>query len=269
VSKHIGISYFNGNQQTTAKVLVRLNETMQSGSTASSQAWMIGVKKAASRTRRTFMKKRGRKLLVIALAVAGFASQALAQTKIPVGGIVYNYVGHVYINPETGVGEVAGYFASIAGIDSPFQGTPSEATAMFTYRSDPLHFNALPADVDTAITILNAGKWHIYFNTNPSGNWNDPSSFSQGQLIANLDHNALELITSGPTHHGIFSGELLESFDFSIGGTIMNFRRSFPGGIKNLSVATNTVVFGSPDFPIAFADAGWAVAKGHTDGKLQ
>ena len=202
-------------------------------------------------------------------ATAWPQSAQAASHRIPVGGIVYNYVGHVYINPVTGAGEVAGYFPSIAGIESPFKGAPSEATASFTYRSDPLTFTDLPADVDTAITILNAGKWHIYFNLNPAGNWTDPASFSQGQLVADLNHNALELVNNVPagTHQAVFAGDLLASYDFVYVGRTLNFVEFFPDGITNFSSATNTLVpGGASGFAIVFADAGWAVAKGHTDG---
>lgn len=189
--------------------------------------------------------------------------------RVPIGGIVYNYVGRVYINPATGIGEVAGYFTSIAGIENPFKGAPSEATAYFTYRSEPLTFTALPSDVDTVITILNAGRWHIYFNPNPAGNWADPSSFSQGQLVADLNHNALQLVSNVPAgiHQAVFAGELLASYDFVYAGRKLNFADFFPDGITNFSSATNTLVAGGASgFPIVFADAGWAVAKGHTDG---
>lgn len=216
------------------------------------------------------MRPYATRFLIFLLVLAGWVSEALAETKIPIGGVVYNYVGHVYINPATGMGEVAGYFSSIAGIENPFQGAPSEATAYFTYRSDPLTFTPLPADVDTAMTLLNAGNWHIYFNANPAshpGSWSDPANFSQGQLVADLNHNALQIVSSGPVHQAVFSGELLASHDFMYSGKTFNFAEFFPDGITNYSSATNTLVQGgAPGFPIVFADAGWAVAKGHTEG---
>ena len=190
--------------------------------------------------------------------------RAVSQSRVSTGTIVYNYVGRIYIDPTTGTGQVAGYFASIAGIDNPFLGTPSEATALFTYRSEPLRFTTLPNDVDTGITLLGAGKWHIYYNANPAGKWNDPSSFSQGQVVADLTHNALQIVSSGPAHAAVFSGELLASYDFVYGGKTLNFAKAFPDGITNFSFATNTVVPGPNEFPVTFADAGWSVAKGHT-----
>jgi hypothetical protein len=183
-----------------------------------------------------------------------------AQERISEGGIVYNYVGRVYISPD-GTGQVAGYFPSIAGIDNPFNGLPSEATAYFTYRSEPLNFTAVPADGDTQITILAAGKWHIYFNANPGGNWNDPSSFSQGQLVADLNHNALELVSDGPVHQAVFAGDLLAAYDFTYAGKKINFAALFPDGITNFSSATNTDI-PTAGFAVVFPDAGWGVAKG-------
>lgn len=105
-----------------------------------------------------------RHLLQVLMLCAAFGAgiqQTVCQERLSAGSIAYNYVGRVYIDPATGTGLVAGYFVSIAGIDHPFQGPRSEATAIFTYRSDPLHFSALPPDVDTATTVLNASNWHI------------------------------------------------------------------------------------------------------------
>ncbi len=45
---------------------------------------------------------------------------------------------HFQSSPQTGTRQVAGYFASNAGIDKAFLGAPSEATPSFTYRSEPL-----------------------------------------------------------------------------------------------------------------------------------
>ena len=213
------------------------------------------------------MHRRTLLILVIATLLAPGAPQAQSQNRLSIGTIVYNYVGRIYIDPATGSGQVAGYFTSIAGIDKAFLGAPSEATAFFTYRSEPLHFQTVPNDVDTSITLLDAGKWHIYYNPNPAGNWNDPSSFSQGQVVADLTHNALQIVSSGPAHAAVFSGELLASHDFVFGGKTLNFASFFPNGVTNFSFATNTVVAGPSEFPITFADAGWAVAKGHTPDK--
>ena len=213
------------------------------------------------------MNSRTMRFVITSMFLAVCTSLGQSQDKIPIGGIVYNYVGHVYIDPTTGTGEVAGYFASIAGIENPFADPahPGEANAFFTYKSDPLQFTNLPADIDTGITLLNSGNWHIYFNPSPNGNWNDPDSFSQGQLIADLNHNGLELVSTGAGHQGVFSGELLASYEFTyVNGENFDFGKFFPNGITNFSSATNTTLaHGVPGFAVVFADAGWAVAKGH------
>jgi hypothetical protein len=207
------------------------------------------------------------RFLVTFLILVGSVGRGSAQNKIPIGGVVYNYVGRVYINPETGDGEVAGYFVEIAGIQSPFQGAPSEATAYFTFRSDPLHSTVLPPNGDLTVTVLNYGKWHIYYNPNPVGDWNHPSSFSRGQLIADLDHNALEEVSVGPVTTSIFSGALLASYDFVYGGTKYNFADFFPDGITNFGTATNTPQTGTAGLPIALPFAGSAIAKGPTHAR--
>jgi hypothetical protein len=218
-------------------------------------------------TKEEEMNRWVQQVLVLIAVLTAVVPLGVSQDRLSIGTVAYNYVGRIYIDPVSGTGEVAGYFTSVAGIQNAFQGTPSEATAYFTYRSDPLSFTALPADVDTAITLLNAGKWHIYYNPNPAGNWNNPSSFSQGQLVADLNHNALQIVSAGPAHSAVFSGELIGSYDFLFGGKVLNLANSFPNGITNFSFATNTVAPGPAAYPVTFADAGWGVAKGHTPGK--
>ena len=191
----------------------------------------------------------------------------VAQNRIPIGGVVYNYAGRAYVNPATGDGEVAGYFVEIAGIEMPFQGAPSEATAYFTFRSDPLHSTELPPDGDLTVTILNYGKWHIYFNPKPAGDWSDPSSFSQGQLIADLDHNALEEVSVGPVTTDVFSGALLASYDFVYQKRKYNLADFCPDGITNFGTNSNTPQTGTAELPLAFPFAGSAIAKGPTHGR--
>jgi|SRR5215469_2045983 len=82
------------------------------------------------------MSRRVLQICIVAAALATVVPQALSQSRISIDTIAYNYVGPICIDPASGTGQVAGYFASIAGIDSAFQATPSETTALFTYRSE-------------------------------------------------------------------------------------------------------------------------------------
>jgi hypothetical protein len=79
-----------------------------------------------------------------------------------------------------------------------------------------------------------------------------------------MDHNALELVTAGPAHYGVFSGALLASYDFVFERKKLNFVHFFPSGITNFSFATNTVAPGPPQFSVTFADAGWGGEGAHT-----
>jgi hypothetical protein len=187
---------------------------------------------------------------------------AFAQKRIPAGGIVWNYVGRVYINPANGTAQVAGYFTNFEGLGSLFAGPPSEATAYFTYRSDLLQLQPLPPQPDFNITLAAAGKWHIYFNPVPAGNWNDLESFSHGQIVATLTHSTKELIAAGPNGTSMFSGDLLSSADFVLNGAKLNLHEIFPNGITNFSTISSTPVSGTSDFPIALPYAGSAIAKG-------
>lgn len=86
-------------------------------------------------------------------------------------------------------------------------------------------------------------------------------SFAQGQLIADLTHNALQIVSAGPAHQAVFSAELLASYPLEADGMRLNLAELIPGGVTNFSFATNTLAPGPPQFPLTFADAGWGVAK--------
>jgi hypothetical protein len=198
------------------------------------------------------------------LCIAACTLHAGTQSKIAIGDVVYNYVGCVYIDPQTGSGEVAGYFISFAGIEgSPFSGTPSEATAYFTFRSEPLTFSEFTAGDLTAI-VLNEGKWHVYYNPAPAGKWSDPTSFSQGQVVVDFNHNALEQVTVGQVTTSVFSGDLLESFPFVYGGKPINLGDYVPNGIVNFGTQSTTSFTQAQtlQFPIVLPFAGSAIAKG-------
>lgn len=208
-----------------------------------------------------------RKLSAIPLCLFAFVlllstTRGFAQKRIPTGGIVWNYVGRVYINPTNGTAQVAGYFTNIEGVGSLFAGPPSEATAHFTYRSDLLHLQPLSPEGDFNVTLANAGKWQIYFNPMPTGNWNDLETFSHGQVVAVLTHSVKELIAAGPNGTSMFSGDLLSSADFVLNGVKLNLHEIFPNGFTNFSTISGTPLSGASDFPIALPYAGSAIAKG-------
>lgn len=206
-------------------------------------------------------------LYLCAFAVLLFTTLAFAQKRVPAGGIVWNYVARIYFNPSNGTGQVAGYFTYFPGVDGLFVGTPSEATARFTFRSDTLQLQPVPAEGALSVILANAGEWRIYFNPTPAGNWSDLDSFSKGQVAAVLTHGPKELVSTGASGTSVFSGEVLASYDFVLNGQKLNLGKIFPDGITSFATVSNVPVSGTSDFPVALPYAGSAIAKGpeHND----
>src|SRR5260370_41996936 len=103
---------------------------------------------------------------------------------IPAGHIASHGLERDMVNAD-GTGE-GGYFTFIEGIPDPFfAGSPSEATAFFTFRTAPFTTQVIQNGVVTA--LLHApGRVTVYVNTVPTGNWNTFATFSQGTPITIL-----------------------------------------------------------------------------------
>jgi hypothetical protein len=209
---------------------------------------------------------RGKTVLVLfgltlcTLAYSVFAHETEGGCVAP-GELVWHFASRAYINPQNGTGVFAGYFSDLQGINGPmFDGAPSEATAHFTFLSDLIQFQNLAPDGGLNLTLLNTGTFSLYFNANPSGTWNDPASFSQGQLIAVYRRTPVQLISTGPVVSSVFSAQLVSSSDFTFAGRRYNLARLWPKGIADFGTGSTSQLTGSNDFPLALAVAGSAVA---------
>ena len=188
----------------------------------------------------------------------------VAQKKVPAGGIVWNSVAQVYVNPNNGTGEVAGYFTYFPGLDDLFTGAPSAGTARFTFRSDTLQLQPLPAQGNLNVILAGSGVWKIYYNVAPAGDWGNLGTFSQGQVVAVLTHGAKELIGTGASGTNIFSGDVIATYDFVLAGGTYNLGKIFPDGFTNFSTISNVPVSGTSEFPVGLPYASSAVAKGRS-----
>src|SRR5580700_11342452 len=88
------------------------------------------------------------------LSYSPLASDTGDRRVVP-GELALHFASRAYINPANGTGVFAGYFTDLQGINGPmFDGAPSEATAHFTFVSDAIQFQNLPADGGVNLTIL-------------------------------------------------------------------------------------------------------------------
>ena len=121
-------------------------------------------------------------LAALTILLFGSFARSEAQESTPASQVVWQHVGRIYLNPNTGKAVYAGYL--VHGITSSlFNGSPSEATAFFTFSTDVLSLTPLPNNGDVALSLVSAGTFSVYY-MRPDGDWRNPGTFSSGQLIA-------------------------------------------------------------------------------------
>jgi hypothetical protein len=213
------------------------------------------------------MKKRSMtKCLVAALAIlmSGVLVRSQERPKTPSSRVVWHHVARALLNPSSGTGGVVGYLSQIDGVTtSLFNGTPGEATAFFTIRTDTFSLTLIANNGDIQLTLLSPGVLSVYFNPNPGNDWSQPDSFSSGQLVATFSRAETMLISFGPLQTDTASFELAFSQDFTFKGQKLNFTTLAPHGFTLTNTVSNTVIVtGIANLPVAFAFAGHVVAVG-------
>jgi hypothetical protein len=179
----------------------------------------------------------------------------LISTQIPISGaepggqVASHGLERDAVNAD-GTGEGAGYFTFIAGITGTlFSGTPSEATAFFTFRTDQFSTGVISNGSVTAL-LHPPGRFTIYLNNAPSGNWNDFSTFAQGQAIAIVEFGTTQDINTGATQIGYTSAQIIQSSSFVFQGQQYNLRSLFPHGFT-IAFNTNPTPINN-SFPVIF-----------------
>jgi hypothetical protein len=211
--------------------------------------------------------------LALVALIGGSLIPAEAQ-KTPTSAVACNFVGRFYLNPISLQGEVVGYFTNIHGIfngmSAPlFNGSPSENTAFFTFRSDVFTLNpqpagGLPANGDLVLFLVSAGKFNIFFHPAPNCDWSNLDTFSNGQQIANFTRpEVLDLQFKSISQHMI-TETLISSKTFTFNGYNYNFSELVPGGITLFETISNTSslpALASYSIVLPFAGSGIAVAS--------
>jgi hypothetical protein len=200
---------------------------------------------------------------VLTILLSGTFTASQAQERTPASQVVWQHVGRVYLNPDTGKAVYAGYVVHINGIStSLFNGAPSEATAFFTFSTDVLQLTPLPNNGDVALSLVSAGTFSVYYNTSPNGDWSNLSTFSSGQLIATFARKESLFPQIGPISFHSLSETLVSSQSFTFAGQTLNFNRIAPHGITFAQFFSTTPLDGIAGYPVAFAAAGTTIAVG-------
>lgn len=211
--------------------------------------------------------------------------------QIPAGAVACYFVGRAFLRADLSQGEVVGYFTDIYGIgasDTLFNGSPSESTAFFTFRSDVLSQTPLPLNGDIGLDLVSAGTFNIYHNPNPNGDWSKPDTFSGGQPFPTSQPIArfmrpesllLQILQSDVANpppfesiaRHVLTETLVSSQSFTFNGHRYDFSTLVPGGVTLNELVSNTGVPGvtNPNFPVGFAFAGNCLAVASTDQDRQ
>lgn len=206
---------------------------------------------------------------ILALLPNNLFSQApstFALSQTPTNALVWQHVGRLYLDPTAGKALYVGYLVHLSGVSSSlFSGSPSESTAYFTFSTDVLSLTPIPSNGNMALSLVSAGTFNVYYHSNPNGDWNDPSTFASGKLVATFTRteSLFPVIGSFGVHNLSESLRSSQSFDFN--GRTLNFNRIAPHGITFAQFADMTPLSGVAAYPVAFAAVGTTTAIGTKD----
>jgi len=194
------------------------------------------------------------------------ATVAWAQSVTPTNSLVWQHVSRLYLDPYTGKALYVGYLVHLSGISSSlFSGSPSESTAYFTFSTDVLQLTPMPSNGNMGLSLVSAGTFNVYYNSAPNGDWNNPSTFSSGKLVATFTRteSLFPAIGSFGVHN--LSESLQSSQSFIFNGQWMNFNRIAPHGITFAQFADLTPLGGVAGYPVSFSAVGSTTAIGTKD----
>ena len=120
---------------------------------------------------------------------------------------------------------------------------------------------------NVVVVLQSAGTYSVYFNSTPHGDWNDPDSFSSGQLVATFKRTPPLLVNVGTMANAFFSARLLDTNEFVLHGRTFDFRRIVPNRLTWILTAAANPISGPPGFAAAQAFAGSALAIGDAAGR--
>lgn len=205
--------------------------------------------------------------LILAVSATGDGDRDREEgDRIPVSRIAEHGVCRtLFAAPAGATAQVVCYLAFIDGISgSLFSGTPSEATAFFTLRSDTISVQNIITNGNIAVVLQSAETYDVYFNSSPHGDWNNPDSFSSGQHVATFTGTPPLLVNVVTMANGFFSAELTSSQEFAFNGKNVDFKHLVPNGLTwMLTIGTTFLPTPPPPgFVAVLPFAGSALAIG-------
>jgi hypothetical protein len=180
-------------------------------------------------------------------------------------GVTFQFVGRNFVTDVTGPGAgkafTVGYYTYIAGIPQPLFSdliAVGEATAYFTFRSEPYSFSTFANDDILVRTVTPGFLIKLYYNQTPDQTFDDPDTFSNGQLIATfrvITSQATRVVDDANANEQA-SLTLISTQPFSFQGKHYTIRKIVHNGVSLIS-AGSAVINGEYS---SFAYAGTALA---------
>lgn len=198
-------------------------------------------------------------LLALAISIAPMLAQG---GRPPTGRVAYHFVSRLLQSPS-GTFFVIGYVDFLDGVSTPLFGGVGRADRLGDV-SERYNISAAPL-FNGNVVVLNwpsapAPVVKFYLNNSPNGDWNQPDSFSSGQLIGSFSARVGQVAITGSTAVVTFSNDWVWTRDFLLGGKLYNPGR---GTISNYvsAVPVSTTV---PGFPTALTSAGTSFVIGQS-----
>ncbi|MDX2153129.1 MAG: hypothetical protein SFV54_20460 [Bryobacteraceae bacterium] len=180
----------------------------------------------------------------------------------PAGPVGAQAVGRIVLDAD-GNGQVLCYFTVFAGLNNLFAGPRSEATARFTARSTKfkvdtvangpaVHFRTIPAEGDAILV-------NFYYDVTPDQDYNQPDTFTDGQLIGTWRwSSSLGTLSPAGVTPSIGAVDLVSSNVVFHDGAPFNMRSKGTAGTAFFNIVAPPVL--GPNLSLPFS-AAFVVAK--------
>lgn len=180
------------------------------------------------------------------------------------GEVAWYATGRFYLD-DAGAILDAGYFLHVQGLHgSMFDGEASEASAHFTFLSQPFRSTTV-ANADLSIGLDDAGEFALYLNRVPSATFDDPASFGIGEHIATFRRVSIVagLTVPNVVIANVFSASLIWSTEFEYAGERQNLSQLLPKGVTQWGTAGTAPIVPPPQhYKTVLPFVGSAIAIG-------
>jgi hypothetical protein len=162
------------------------------------------------------------------------------------------------VNPTTGAGFAYGYYTQIAGLTGLlFNGTPSETTAFFTFRTSEFQLIPVKTNGDINMALVTPDTFNVYLNTSPKRDWSNPDSFSSGVIVGTFTREQFMLYRIWESF-GTEYVTLNSSQDFTFNDATVNLAHVLSAATLT-SIYSNAPLPALPGFTSVIAFAGQAI----------